>query len=407
MPALLLPLTAPWVYWLAGLAVIRPVGDLRYVGWIVLLGMSVVAFGVAFHLLRQRAGAPRNPDEELAHLIGGTLYWKQLAVWLVAGVFYTALIDLVGPWPAAILGAPMLLALPAATMVLAIDGSVISAVNPAMLFALIKRLGGDYWRTCGWVLLLYALVYASERWLGHQGVGGRVLHAAIAVWALFAMFVLFGDLLRRNAEQLWHPPRSQAPPGEIDQRVTGIPESPVDRPVDAATDPPGLDSDWRARLAALESSLRERPADVELQRERWALVQRKADATELVRVAAEAVPLALEAGDSLLAVQAAVQALDLDPEFVPGRPLMVFALIRHARDQRLTQAARRLARWFLARHPEHERRGTVTLWLADTYGAGEPLDEELRRSLRALRDSDAPSDQRAEADLALRMRDIT
>ena len=189
---------------LAGLGVLLLLANLPgLLGLAFQLAYLVMAYKLAVEALVNTAHGRYQPlgAEELFATDGDAV--RQLVLqWLVlAGVIATTY------WLGRAAGAFALLAsltlLPAATMLLAVEGHFAAALNPASWLRLIGRIGGDYLALVLQLCLLAAVEAALAWRLGTLPHGMGSLPIGIAgAWLLIVGFHLMGDLLHRHAAAL-------------------------------------------------------------------------------------------------------------------------------------------------------------------------------------------------------------
>ncbi len=373
-------------------------------GWLVNLVLSVAVFSASFHLLQRIAGVLSGDHNELAHLLGGRLYWLQLLMFVVVGMIYAWLVGMLGPTAAVVLIGPILLSLPAATMVLAIEESFWAALNPRTLFQLIGLLGPRYASVCLWVVAVFLFMVLLGYLTDGRGWLSQAVSAGMSAWGVMVIFAQLGGALRDHAGDLGLV-TANIEDAEQQSAEPIAASSPVAADVRAVGEFASHDN-WRGSLRALDQAASERPADVSIQRERWSLLQRKATIDEQLAAAKGIIPAALESGDRMLAVQVAAHCVGLRPDEQLGRPLMAFHLVRHSRELGFRESTHQIGLHFLQHHSHHDRASIVTMWLVEGIPEYEPLPVALVERLRAIRDNDPDPERRTEANLAMRLRDI-
>lgn len=189
---------------LGGLGVLLLLANLPgLLGLVFRLAYLVMAYKLAVEALVNTAHGRYQPlgAEELFATDGDAV--RQLVLqWLALG-----LVLAIGAWfgraPAVLASLAALALLPAATMLLAVEGHFAAALNPASWLRLIGRVGGDYLALVLQLCLLAGL-QAGLAWLLAalpHGMGSLPLGIAGA-WLLIVGFHLMGDLLHRHAAAL-------------------------------------------------------------------------------------------------------------------------------------------------------------------------------------------------------------
>lgn len=202
------PLQGPALYAILAMTAGNVLALLPGVGWLIGIVTWVAAFRYAFEILRESADGRDKPPENLLGSTDGTA-WRFLGVLVLA--------QLLVWWVSIIFGVPawlcwlvLVVLQPGITIALAIDGSLLRALNPKNTLALFERIGSPFVAT--W-LQLFAIQAGAilvgrllVRWL--PSVLGDAALAFVLVWGVFAAFRLTGSLVYRFHEALDHEPGS-------------------------------------------------------------------------------------------------------------------------------------------------------------------------------------------------------
>src|SRR5699024_846191 len=89
---------------------------------------------------------------------GYAMPFKLFGMYLILGAIQYALASTLGVWAGSAFGLLINLLAPAMSMVLAISGSLMAALSPATVFALIWRIGWPYLALLAFVSLLWGVV---------------------------------------------------------------------------------------------------------------------------------------------------------------------------------------------------------------------------------------------------------
>ncbi len=176
------------------------------VGLIVSLVLAFVLLKYTYDVIRHTAEGHMKPPPLAAAFSGGgfDIVFLQFVVFVLIGglIFSAGLIG--GPLLAMLAVAFVMLALPASIMVLAMEHSVVAAVNPINLAALISRIGWPYFLLYGYLILLTLASGAAQEFaVTHfdpvfaQPLGGFLNSAFTLV-----LFHMLGYLLFQYQEEL-------------------------------------------------------------------------------------------------------------------------------------------------------------------------------------------------------------
>lgn len=280
------------------------------------------------------------------------------------------------------LAAAALLFLPAATIFLAIDGSLLGALNPLAWFRLIGRLGGAYFE----VVVVLGLLHGAS-WLLQAGIGTAMPGAlallasgAVAVYALLAGYHVLGDLVCRHHAALG-----------VDLEPTRA-RPQLDSPEEdqAMSEAEAMAREGRAADAAecLRQLFRGRGAsDAVHDRHRQYLIA-AGKIADLSKHDDEYIARLLVTGNDRRALAVAVETRALDAGFLPGRAEDVARLVVQAVRGGLAREAAGLADGFEQRFPGNVEGVRVVLEtatvLADRVGREDDAARRLKTALAAF-----------------------
>jgi hypothetical protein len=150
-------------------------------GRILMLFVTVAMYRYAFECLRATANGYMQPPETMQSE-DASLGWKQIALMVILLIGAAICVGLLGPKSAAIVLIVLGLALPGATMTLAMEESLLAALNPAKWFAIMARIGWPYLA----VVALCLVIFASQSYAA--GLAARVLPLFLALIAVGIIF---------------------------------------------------------------------------------------------------------------------------------------------------------------------------------------------------------------------------
>ncbi|MEM7703949.1 MAG: hypothetical protein AAF358_00260 [Pseudomonadota bacterium] len=183
------------------------IGVLSVLGWLtsslILLGLLVwiATYNFAYGVLSHTAGGNLSPHSGYFDQMGSTIAWKQFALWIIlgipAGMAYNT-----GGWALAV---PVLLAvlaaLPVATMALAMDQSLLAALNPLTWMTVTRFLGGRYVQLL-WLCGLILGVSALAAWLlSYIPIAGTLASEVVTRCAIVSIFYLLGYVIYQYQDE--------------------------------------------------------------------------------------------------------------------------------------------------------------------------------------------------------------
>src|SRR5690554_5294270 len=125
-------------------------------GWLVYILLALVLFKYAYAVIRHTAeGHMKPPPVSTAWSGQGfAIGIQQMVMFIAMGLLVAFAMAMLGPLPGLVLGALVVLALPAAIMILAMERSVFAALNPLNLATLITAIGWPYFLLYGFLILM-------------------------------------------------------------------------------------------------------------------------------------------------------------------------------------------------------------------------------------------------------------
>jgi hypothetical protein len=251
-----------------------------------------------------------------------------------------------GPVGGTIVAIGLGLAMPGATIALALDGSLWNALNPVTWLAIATRLGWPYLAMtalCAVIVVSEANAQAMLRFL--PPVLDVFAGYLVATYAVFATFHLMGYVIYQYHEVLGYeisrPLRLRDPNADPDQDVLDEVEAMV------------LAGDTDGAEKHLEHRLRVRGGTPAVHARYRRLLQVRGDNAGLLRHGREQLAVLMAQDQHKAALELVRQCLALDPAFAPTQPELVAPLARRAATTAQAKLAVQLLSGFEARHPGH------------------------------------------------------
>jgi hypothetical protein len=273
------------------------------------------------------------------------------------------------------------LLMPAAVMLLAMDGGLLGALNPLAWFSLIGRLGVGYFGAVAVVVVLMTVSTIAETTLrgAFPADMGSLPASFISLYSLVVIYHVLGDLIHRHHDALGLdvepavPRATYANPLEDETMETAEAAAVDGRPGDAAT---VLQDLFRGRGAS----------DPVHERYREFLIA-AGDVVRLSKHDREYVPSLVATGKDKRALAIFVDARMRDREFRIEHDETISRLVQQAMRAGQTRLGVELAQDFEERFPASELTPAVVLavaWtMADQFDQGTQAMHRLQRAMRA------------------------
>jgi tetratricopeptide (TPR) repeat protein len=285
-------------------------GYLPGIGGILTLIVYASAYKFAFEILRSSADGENEPPEN-AVSVSDDVVWSMMGLLLVHFVVAAVAFWLGGPIVGLVVSVALTFLQPGCMMSLAMDGSLLHALNPATSLAVVARVGGPYFAVFGLLFVINASSVAAANWADSHmpPVIGQLGAMAFFLWGLFAAFHLMGYLIYQYHELLGYEPQAHARAlptlhdrdhALLEQAESHVREGRVD-----------------AAVALLRDEIRTRavtPASHELYRR---LLRQAGDARTANEHAALYLNLLMIEKQDRKALGLLREALDANPDFVP------------------------------------------------------------------------------------------
>lgn len=320
---------------------------------------------------------------------------KQLLVFLLMGllVFLAAFI---GGRPLALLATFLLvLALPASTLVLAMDGRALASLNPVFLGTLIARIGWPYFVLYGHLVVLM-LVGGTVREFAdsHLPAGlGELVASLVNCYFAVIFFHMLGYLLYQYQDKLGFVSSHQ----EEQAPVSIHPEARFDAELDIHL----KDGRYERVQAMLIEALKRQPGNPNRLSQIFRLLAARADGATLIAQQQQLLPWLLQQPDDRSLAQALRLCIKAKADFVLGDPALTYRCARQLELQGHHKLALHLLKDFHKRFPKAQELAEAYLLVArllanqlgdwnraiqvlnfiDRCCAGQPLHQHIRLCL--------------------------
>lgn len=343
---MLYPAHASSMITIGTLAVCHLVAYLPF-GFFLDLLVWVGLYKYAFECLRATANGHLEPPELSVGVEDG-LGWKQ--IWLQVLFLLFAIIGFVALGPVGGLFVLLFLGVsfPGAVMSLAMEESLLRAINPGKWLAIFSRIGWPYLAVATLCLVIFlSQAYAKSFVAGFlPGALAIVLAAFISHYAIVATFHLMGYLIYQYHEKIGFEP--EAPLAPL-RRVAADPDQGL---LDEAAQFV-RDGDTDAARRLLGGQLRGRGGSEAVHTQYRKLLALGDDRDERLRHGREWIGILLAQDKDRRAVDVARECLEIDPAFQPAEPDQVARLAQKAADSGAAQVALKLLSGFHKRYPKH------------------------------------------------------
>ncbi|MDR3385611.1 MAG: hypothetical protein P4L92_01055 [Rudaea sp.] len=360
------------------LALCRLVIYLPFGGLLAML-VTVAMYKYAFECLRATANGYLQPPE-IGMSVENSLAWKQ--IWLILIFVLVAAFGLVllGPAGGLILVLFLGFSLPGATMTLAMEESLASALNPGKWVAIFTRIGWPYLAVVGLCLVVslsqsYAALLVAKILPGFVSV---IAVSFISNYALVVTFHLMGYLIYQ-----YHDAVGFVPSAPQLSRMMAKPDPDQDVLDEAGT----LVRDGKPEAATqlLRSHLRGRGGTAAVHTQYRKLLRIADDKEELLRHGHEYLNILLAQDKDRLALDLLRDCQTLDPTFAPVDADQVTNLACKATHLGQPQVALRLLSGFHKRFPKSKDIPRNYLLVANLLHERMNQDEQACTLLRYLK----------------------
>ncbi|HEY0333184.1 MAG TPA: DUF4013 domain-containing protein [Stenotrophomonas sp.] len=354
------------------------------IGWLLNIVVALATYRYAFEVLRHTANGHAGAPDYGLDLDDGAI-WRMFALFLLAifAVMLVAAFTRSGALTLMALAAVVLL-LPGSVISLAIDGSLLRALNPAVPLAMATRIGWPYLAAFCLLFVIFTSSLMAAGWLKAYMpplLGELTINFAVT-WGLFSVFHLLGYLVYQYHEALGFEPEalSNARPQDPDQRLLDEAETLVR---DGHTD---------NALETLRGAVRSRAVTLPVHELYQRLLRQSPRRDELHEHSRQYLSRLLAEKQERRALAVLREALDQDAEFVPAQIEQATVLLDRARLGGQYQLTADALRAMLHAWPRAAEAGQwsleLSLLLAERFGRDEEAREILALALQRCEDDE-------------------
>lgn len=277
-------------------------------GFILDLLVWTAFFKYAFEVLRWSANG-REQAPEISFTVGDWVARYAMLLLVLAEVAMLVLAYTYGPMPAFLLGAVLMLAMPAMITILAVDENLLGALNPFGWIALAIRLRGTYLVLVGFfcAALFVQSVVAATLSNALPAVLVTPLVFFVVNYLMIANFHLIGWVIHEHADELGYS-------GHLELHALPADAGPDERIIDAARRR-AAGGDVPGAMALLRDEIGVRPEALALHAELRHWLREAGENAELVGHGRRYIPQLLTFNQDHHALDVARDCLAIDPTF--------------------------------------------------------------------------------------------
>lgn len=388
----LYPLQSAALFTLVGLTACRLLQLLPF-GWVFAFLISVALYKYAVAVLQRTADGHMEPPEVSleSDATGRMQIWLQVAfvIFLIGGFMAFGLVGGI------IIAVLLALAVPAATISLALDGNFFHALNPMTCIAIATRIGWPYIA----VTVLYAVIIISQA--NAAALMAPILPPVLAMlvsyffsqWGVLVAFHLMGYLIYQYHEELGY--EAQTP------KLLRDPNRDPDQDVLDAAELNVQQGDPLAAEQLIAHQLRSRGGTPAVHAQYRKLLKLRGDKAALTQHGRDYINVLMAQGNEKPALELARDCLAIDHDFVLAEPGLVAPLARRAADTGQSQLAVKLLAGFHRKYPTHADVVPNALLAARLLTDKLGREDEARAMLREVRHLNNAHPQCAEMDAYL------
>ncbi len=346
-------------------------GYLSVLGLFIAIAATLSAYKFAFEILQQHADGWEEPPEAMMTVRNG-LVFRYLISLMVVGAFHWVIEFYFGSTAGFVVLALFCLIQPGYTMLAVIEGSILSAINPAKWLRLMQILGNGYFLLA--ILLLSAQLL--ETWLSNTALSfmpniiATAIVKAFGLWVLFTSAYWMGYLVYQYHREL-----SYEPNAHVDQAIRGFDrDDMLIQAIDAAI----ANQNYDECIEKIKYESRERVLGIPVQLKYRELLVKKGDSAEIRLQAQSLLHQLLTEKNMTRAMSLAIQQFSIDPEFAPLDGETADALAKEARRVGQNALERKLLISLLGNFPNEKMTGDWAVRLSEVLlQAGEPATQAL------------------------------
>ena len=346
-------------------------GFIPVVGLVIAVAATLTAYKFAFEILQHHADGWEEPPEAMMTISGG-LVFQYLVVLFFAAMVYWIVQKFFGTAAALFLLVIFSLIQPAYTMLAVIEGSALSALNPAKWLRLMQILGNGYFALA--ILLFFGQLF--ETWLGNHvfsflpGFIATAIIKMVGLWILFSSAYWMGYLVYQYHNDLQYQPNAHQ-----DQTIRGFDRDGI---LIQAIDTAIASENFEDCISKVKYELRERVLGVTTHAKYRELLIKKGDKAEIRQHAQTFLHQLLTEKNLARAMSLAIQQFNLDADFVPLDGETSDALVKEARRVGQTGLEKKLLISLLGHFPNESTTGDWAIRLSEVLiQAGEPNTRAL------------------------------
>lgn len=367
------------------LALGRLIFLLPFVSIIAQLLLVVAMYKYCFECLRSSADGYVEPPG-MGSSDGSSLGWKLIGLILILMVVALIVMAKLGPGAGVILLLFLGIALPGAIMTLAMEESLVEALNPLKWIAIMTGVGWPYLAVVGLCLVIaFSEGYATQA--VHSLLPLPVALVVIGIisnYALVMTFHLMGYLLYQYHEELGFVPAATP----LERPVANV------DPMHAALDEVGAlvrDGKLEEATERTRALLRGHGAGQAVHAQYRKLLRAAGNKSELLEHGRDFIVSLIDREDDRAAVELLRECQAIDPSFAPPTALQVTKLAHMASRQNQPQAALLLVKDFHERFPNSQYVAANYLLAAELLHEHAGKDEEACALLQYLKQT-VPND---------------
>ncbi len=357
-------------------------------GLLVFIFLALVLFKYTYAVIRHTAeGHMKPPPVSTAWSGQGfAIGIQQMVVFIAMALLVGFSVAMLGPIPGLVVGALVVLALPASIMVLAMENSVFPALNPMNLMRLITAIGWPYFLLYGFLILMTMASGAAQDFaVTHmEPVLAQPLAGFLNSTYMLILFHMLGYLLFQYQQELGFASDYQDEQGQAD------PQRDRSRRIDADIDMSLKEGNYNRVSGILEESLKRDPDNPVRLEQLYRLAAARNDWKTLNAHQGKLLQwtVALRRHQELKTLLALLR--QQDPEFQPSDPEQTVACAELLFLQQEPKAALQLLKDFHKRFPSNEQIAPAYILaaraLANGFGQWEKAISFLRFATKSTDD---------------------
>lgn len=346
-------------------------GYLSIVGLVIAIATTLTAYKFAFEILKHHADGWEEPPEAMM-TVHGRLVFQYLIMLMMVGAFYWVIEYFFGATAGLAVLAVFCLIQPGYTIVAVIEGSALSALNPAKWLRLMQILGNGYF-------LLALLLFSAQllgSWLSSNvfsflpDIVATAIVKVFGLWVLFASAYWMGYMIYQYHRELGYEPNAH-----VDQAIRGFDRDDLlMQAIDAAI----ANQNYDECIEKIKYESRERVLGIATQQKYRELLIKKGDPAEIRQQAQSFLHQLLTEKNLPRAMSLAIQQFSIDPGFLPLDGETADTLVKEARRVGQNALERKLLISLLENFPNEKMTGDWAVRLGEVLlQAGEPATQAL------------------------------